>query len=100
MKLSLRQAVKIIEDSSAAFVDGNLLMPDYDFQDEDNNIFLMLEYSDSEGLIFNIEAREGDNKEVRVKNNSLIFIDTNGEEFIFTPLVGLQWNVNLTYFNE
>jgi hypothetical protein len=100
MKLSLKEAVKIIEDSSAAFVDGNLLIPHSDFQDEDDNIFLMLEYSDHEGLIFNIEAREGDNKEVGVKNNSLIFIDTTGTEFIFTPLVGLQWNVNLTYFNE
>jgi hypothetical protein len=91
-QISLKEAVQSLYNCSAVIVNNNVLVyPSVEKLNGDvDNEFLYLGWTD-EGLDYNIKAVEGNNQLVTVENNSLVFVDNEGEEFSLTLLTTMKF---------
>lgn len=87
-KITLQEAVAILENSSAIIIDDNALMYTglQDLKNDDSNIFLRLFYTNDEGLTFGYDFTEGDNQKVQVIGSNMFLKDDNGEDCKLTIL--------------
>lgn len=90
MKLiTLEEAARILEGCSAVVADEHaVLYPGMgDLTGEDDNEWMYLQWTDEEGLEYNVKFIEQNNREVTVVGGSMFLQDSEGEQCQLTILV-------------
>lgn len=80
--ISLQKAFNLLQNCSAVILDQNgLIYPALDeIRNNDENEFMYLEWTDSEGYEFNVKFKEENNKEVTIDGITMILKDNEGYE--------------------
>lgn len=86
--ITLSEAVAILKSASAVIVDDDAVTYAAlsDLDGSDDNEFLQLTWTDSEGSDYSVTCCEEGNSVITVSGTSLFFIDEDGEQVQVTPL--------------
>lgn len=86
--ITLSEAVAILKTASAVVVDDDAVTYAAlsDLDGSDDNEFLQLAWTDSEGCDYSITCCEEGNSVISVSGASLFFVDEEGEQVQVTPL--------------
>ena len=89
MKITLPQAIKLLEECSAVIIDDNntVLYPGLaDLTGDADHLFLYFNWTDDEGQDFRLTFAEGANREPTLVGSSLFLTDADGEAAQITLL--------------
>jgi hypothetical protein len=86
-KITLQEAFDIISNCAALIIDNVVTYPSMsDLQDDPENEWLCLTWTDGDDRDFITTFDEGENKEVKISGPYMYLVDTEGDEIELTIL--------------